>query len=91
MKIELKEPDGPYSCAIDTGVMSVELRETFLGVKFVTESGEKLSVSMRDNGFEVHYYKDDSETKGFDTGLTEFKDGFINCSLLVLRDIDSKP
>lgn len=75
-KILLNEPEGPYHCEIDTDVMKVELRETFLGVSFVTERGEKLSVSMRDNGFEVHYSGDFGE-KGFDAGWTEFKDGII--------------
>lgn len=53
MKIKISEPDGPYSCELDPGVMEVELREVFLGVGFVTESGQRLSVSMRDGGFEL--------------------------------------
>lgn len=75
-RISISEPDGPYHCVIDTQVMNVEIRETFLGVAFVAESGERLSVSMRDNGFEILYSGDFGE-KGFDCGLTEFKDGTI--------------
>lgn len=64
-KIILSEPDGPYKTTIDTEVMKVELREVFLGVSFVTDNGEKLAVSMRDDGFEVIY-------KGV---MYEFKNG----------------
>jgi len=76
MKVEISEPDGPYSCNLDTGVMDVTLREVFNGVRFETEGGEMLSVCMRDNGFEVHYWGDFGET-GFDCGWVEFKDGFL--------------
>lgn len=57
-KILLKEPDGPYSTEIDTRVMNVEIRETYLGVKFITDEGNTLSVSMRDSGFELVYGKE---------------------------------
>lgn len=77
MKIHLSEPHGPYHCDIDTDVMQVTLREVFLGVAIMTDRGEKLSVSMRDNGFEVHYTGDFGET-GFDSGWVEFKDGLIS-------------
>lgn len=60
-KIKLSEPNGPYSCTIDTDVMNVELRNAFLGIKFVTEDGEMLSVSMRDQGFEIGYFTDGTE------------------------------
>lgn len=73
-KIKLSQPEGPYHADIDTGAMKVELRETFLGVAFITEGGERLSVCMRDNGFEVHYTGDFGAT-GFDAGWFEFKDG----------------
>lgn len=53
--ITLREPDGPYKCEIDTDVMRVEIREAYLGVAFVTEEGQKLSVCMRDGGFEVRH------------------------------------
>jgi hypothetical protein len=77
-KIILKTPEGipPYHTIIDTDVMEVEVRESYLGVIFVSDSGERLAVSMRDNGFEVHYWGDFVE-KGFDTGWTDFKDGHI--------------
>jgi hypothetical protein len=76
MKIELKEPDGPYKCVIDTEVMVVTLKDVFLGVRFETENGEMLSVCMRDSGFEIHYFADFGE-KGFDTGWTTLKNGVI--------------
>lgn len=79
-RIVLSEPDGPYSATIDAGVMDVTLVDIFKGVKFMADSGECLAVSMRDNGFEVHYYSDfgmDAPT-GFDTGWHEFKGGDIH-------------
>lgn len=75
-KIILSEPDGPYECTINTEVMRVDIKEAFLGVCFVTENGEKLSVSMKDSGFEVHYTGDFGET-GFDAGWVELKNGII--------------
>ena len=72
MIINLSEPDGPYGCEIDPGVMDVQLREVFLGVRFVTEGGAQLSVSMRDDGFEVHYWGE-----GFDCGWTHFQNGTV--------------
>lgn len=80
-KITLSEPDGPYKCQIDTDVMTVEIRDAFLGVKFITEDGEHLSVCMRDSGFEVHYsgnHNDDDSEKGFDSGWISFNNSFIN-------------
>lgn len=76
MEIKIEEPDGPYSATIDTGVMRTTIREAFLGVMFETDGGEKLAVSMRDNGFEVIYSGDFGQT-GFNVGVTEFKDGQI--------------
>lgn len=78
-KIILKQPGGPYKCEIDTEVMEVEIRNAFIGVSFITDSGEKLSVSMRDNGFEVHYSGDFGE-QGFNAGWTDFKEGKISQS-----------
>jgi len=52
MKIKLSEPDGPYSCEIDTEVMEVEIREAFIGALFVTAEGVRLGVMMRDDFFE---------------------------------------
>lgn len=76
-KIILSDPDKLYKCTIDTEVMSVELREIFLGVSFITKHGEKLSVSMRDTGFEIQYKQGFGE-KEIDYGWTEFKNGLIN-------------
>jgi hypothetical protein len=75
--ITLREPDGPYHCSIDTDVMNVEIRNAFLGVEFVTEGGAILAVSMRDDGFEVHYH---GQTDGFyfDSGWIECKGQVIN-------------
>lgn len=74
MKIHICEPDGPYKCVINTEAMEVVLEEVFLGVALVTEDGHRLSVSMRDNGFEVHYLHDGKE---FDGGWIELKDGTL--------------
>lgn len=52
MKITMKEPNGPYSCELDTKVMEVEIRESFIGPTFITESGQTLCVLMRDDTFE---------------------------------------
>ena len=70
MKIRLSEPDDSYHAEIDSTVMDVEVRECFLGVEFVTEDGARLAVSMRDDGFEVHYWGE-----GFDAGWVDFKGG----------------
>ncbi len=52
-KITMSEPGGPYKAVIDTEVMDVTLRKVFLGVAFETEDGCRLSVCMRDDGYEV--------------------------------------
>lgn len=75
-KIRLSDSSDAYDCVIDTKVMEVEIRETFLGVLFVTEDGEHLAVSMRDNGFEVHY-TGIFGSKGFDAGWFDFKAGNV--------------
>lgn len=54
-KIKLTGPQNPYSAEIDTGAMAVEIKDAFVGVKFVTGDGEILRVSMRDGGFEISY------------------------------------
>jgi hypothetical protein len=72
MRIVLSEPSGPYSCTLDAGVMDVKLIEVFNGVQFISDSGEKLSVSMRDSGFEIHYFKDEGAVE-FDCGWFDFK------------------
>ncbi len=76
MKIHISEPNGPYNCVIDSKVMDVKLYEVFKGVVIETKDGQKLAVSMRDDGFEVHYYGG-TRDNGFDFGWTEFKGGFI--------------
>lgn len=66
--IKLSQPDGPYSAEIDAGVMAVEIRKAFLGVRFITEDGATLSVSMRDGGFEiVHGRETDTQSQGSST------------------------
>jgi hypothetical protein len=37
----------------DKGI--IELREVFGGITLITSDGEKLSVAMRDSGFEITY------------------------------------
>ena len=54
--------DGPgYGTEIDTGVMGIEIREAFLGVTLVAPSGNTMSISMRDDGFESTYTKADEQ------------------------------
>lgn len=78
MKIELKAPDTPYVTVIDPQVMDVILRDVFNGVTLKTDDGQNLSICMRDDGFEVHYYSDkDEDGKSFDSGWTEFKQANI--------------
>jgi hypothetical protein len=73
-KIILKDPQSPYHCEIDTDVMEVEVRESYLGFLFITDQGEELAVSMRDGGFELHYF---GHRKGrpFEFGWFDLKDG----------------
>ena len=55
-KIRINSPDKNNDLLdLDYGINDVTLFKTFLGVRFVTESGEVLSVSMRDSGFELRY------------------------------------
>lgn len=64
------------STAIPT---DVELRKVFNGITFVTEEGERLSVCMRDSGFEIHYYtNEDNEGKGFDLGWFMLNAGSVD-------------
>lgn len=50
-----------------------QLEEVFNPVVFLSDRGEKLSVVMRDSGFEVWYQKNDvSRYENF-----EFKDGIV--------------
>lgn len=77
-KITISQPDGPYNAVIDTGAMDVEHKETFLGVAFITENGERLSVCMRDTGFELKY-SGYSHEADFYNHVIELKEGVINC------------
>lgn len=84
MKITMSEPDDPYSAELNPGVMEVTLEEVFNGVKFVTDSGECLSVVMRDSGFEVHYFSENEVSRAvlpsFDSGWISLQRGTINTS-----------
>lgn len=78
-KITIKEPNTSYKtykAVVDTEVMNVEIRDAFLGVRFLTKEGEQLSVSMRDGGFEVRY-SGELEGAGFHAGTTTFKGGSV--------------
>lgn len=76
-RIIVSEPDGPYNAELDTHAMTVVIKDAFNGVLFETANGEKLAVSMRDSGFELHYFGDDGE-RGFDAGWLDLKTGDIN-------------
>lgn len=54
-KISLSIPAVDYKAMLDTEIMDVEIRETFVGVTFVTWEGRKMSVAQRDGYFEVTY------------------------------------
>lgn len=67
--------------SLDERGQDVELRHVYEGLTLITDDGERLSVCMRDSGFEVHYYSDeDDEGKGFDLGWFEFKAGTAGIS-----------
>lgn len=78
-KITIEIPGSPYKTIVDTGAMQVEIRETFLGVRFVTANGEQLSVSMRDSGFEVLYEAEELAelTEHHQFIFAEFKGGEV--------------
>lgn len=61
---------------IDGGEVDVEMYEVYQGCTFITSDGERLSVTMRDSGFEVHYYADFSEAS-IDGGWFAFKNGTV--------------
>lgn len=62
-------------CEINTMANDVEIREAFNGIVFITKEGERLAVSMRDSGFEVHYFHDHPQL--WDSGWFEFKSGKV--------------
>lgn len=86
-EITLSEPAGPYRCVLDTDVMTVQIRKAFVGITFVTEGGALLSVCMRDDGFEIHYYGHEDGFY-FDAGWIECKSQHIG---QVVRKIGDKP
>jgi len=45
----------------DKGI--IELREVFVGIKFITKDGEELHICMRDSGFEITYENEWYELK----------------------------
>lgn len=54
-KIEVSIPATSYKTVIDTEAMNVEIRETFIGVTFISLDGRKMYVSQRDGYFEITY------------------------------------
>jgi hypothetical protein len=69
-EIILKDPNSPYKCVVNTEDMDVEIHGAFNGVMFYASSGKRLSVSLRDGGFEVLY---DANSDEIDTRFEEFK------------------
>lgn len=84
-RIALSEPEGPYGCVIDSGAMEVELRDVFLGVTFVTKSGERLAVSMRDGGFELAYTPDENDD--ITRRKLELKQGVVTYERAEMTDV----
>lgn len=69
------------------GCTDLQLKFVYDGLTLVTEEGERLSVAMRDSGFEVHYYtEEDDEGKGFDIGWVEFKCGSVGLPDFIVND-----
>lgn len=64
-------PDSPYETLFDTGVMLTTIVDAFIGPTFITDTGEQLSICMRDSGFELTYITDGIEQ------TIELKDGTI--------------
>lgn len=54
-KIEMSIPATSYTTIIDTRAMDVEIRETFIGVTFISLDGKKMHVAQRDGYFEITY------------------------------------
>lgn len=79
MRIDYKhgEEQEPMDLVLDG--QDIELRDVFNGIAFVSAEGERLSICMRDNGFEAHYYTlPDEEGKSFDAGWFLFSSGVVN-------------
>lgn len=69
-KIQVNTPTSTtYHAILDTEAMEVTIKEAFIGVGFETEDGAKLSVCMRDDGYEVRYV----DATGKDHGWVDFK------------------
>ena len=82
MKIRLTNPDNNYASTVDTEVMDAEIKEAFIGPTFVTADGERLSVCMRDSGFEVCYIaRDGAEPQWF-----SFQGGLVSPRPDEMRD-----
>lgn len=69
--IQVKTPDSPYFTTLNTEAMDVEIRRSFLGVRFITDDGEVLSVCMRDSGFELSYSDVNAEDNDGETGFAQ--------------------
>lgn len=79
MKIDYKHSETQEPYGIDVSGVNIELREVFNGVTFVADGGERLSISMRDYGFEAHYYREETELyEAFDAGWFRFSAGAVN-------------
>lgn len=72
MKLTLSNPDNDYVAHIDTEAMDVLVTEAYLGATFVSSAGEELSISMRDNGFEIMYLDADDVEHHY-----SLNDGFV--------------
>lgn len=79
MDILVSEPNGPYDCQLNTGAMDVEIKHAYLGLTLVSDTGERLSICMRDDGFEVQYQTPRPPNNVFlsDARFVEFKNGNI--------------
>lgn len=65
----------------------VRIKEAYSGVLFETPDGEKLSVCMRDSGFEIRYTSDHIHNDRFDSGVVELKNGHIFSKVPVVQEI----
>lgn len=77
MRIDYKDDRGqPGYMEFSESITDVELTSVFNGVTFVSRDGERLSVIMRDSGFEIHYYKYEGESDTvFDLGWMSLNNG----------------
>lgn len=54
-KIKIETPNTPYATVVETGANEVTIEEAYIGIGFKTKENRKLSVCMRDGGYEVRY------------------------------------